>query len=406
MKKIICALTALIMAFSFSGCSIISAALKPNVKCEEVCPRVFDLGTYTELDYDLAEGMIEKSMNIRKGGCSAVIKTLDNGDIAVGRNLDLYICNYPVYVLHTKIDGMYETMGSVMMYDSPFKEYDKVSKKGVSNIAYQLLPFLVMDVMNSEGLYMQVNMRQGETNENGKGLFISSGTNPDGEHRVLATSTLQYIASNCATIDEALKYIETLDIYSDPAEDSWGYGFLLADATGRHGILEIAKNNIYWTEGQNYHTNFYIADEVNKAHQYQTGVGRYEAIEEGYDGVHTEEDLAQLLDFVSYRQVLSDNCRFDRRSEFTGGLPGWTYEYVINPDNESQIMEKAAEETEKVKSTPREEMTVEDDIWETTYRNIANISQRTMTYRFFENDEYTFTLEFSESAVKNPELAA
>ncbi len=369
-------------------------SLKPNKECTELYPGVFDLGTYTELDYDFAEYMIEKSMYAGKSGCSAVMKTLDNGDVVVGRNLDYYICNYPVYIMRTKQEECYETIGSAMMVDSPFQEYDEVLKKGVGNIAYQVLPFLMMDVMNSEGLYIEVNMRHGETDADGKKLFVSDGTNPGAQHRVLLTSVPFYIASNCADIDEALSYIKTLDIYSDPAEDAWGFGFMMADAAGRHGVLEVSNNRLYWTEGQNIHTNFYIDKSLRDVQKYQIGVGRYDVLEKGYDAVHTAEDMKSLLDSVSYRQVCSDHCGFDRRSEYTGYHSDWTYDYVTDPVHEDDIMSAILTENKIFNSKPRNQITVEDDIWETTCNVIANVSARTMSYEFFENDDYVIKLGF------------
>ena len=80
------------------------------------------------------------------GGCSAVAKTLDNGDTIVGRNMDFYVSNKPAFIVRTKEKGKYETVG-IAYYDQFVPNADVVEKRGVPKVIYSMLPMFCQDVM-------------------------------------------------------------------------------------------------------------------------------------------------------------------------------------------------------------------------------------------------------------------
>ena len=62
-----------------------------SVPVTKVFDYVLDAGTYNELDYDYANTFVNGKYDGWTKACTAVAKTLPNGQTVVGRNMDLYI---------------------------------------------------------------------------------------------------------------------------------------------------------------------------------------------------------------------------------------------------------------------------------------------------------------------------
>ena len=67
----------------------------------------------------------------------------------------------PAFVVRTKEKGKYETVG-IAYYDQFIPDASVVEKKGVPRVIYSMLPMFCQDVMNDQGLYVEVNMRYSE----------------------------------------------------------------------------------------------------------------------------------------------------------------------------------------------------------------------------------------------------
>ena len=112
-----------------------------------------------------------------------------------------------------------------------------------------MLPFLSLDVLNSECLNMEVNMRYAEYYPTGQSKFECSGTNPASKERIYAGIIAHCVAENCKNVKEAIEYLKPLDIYTSKGGDfPWNFGYVLADASGNYGVLEIAENNVSFLE--------------------------------------------------------------------------------------------------------------------------------------------------------------
>lgn len=364
------------------------------MKASKVFEYVLDMGVFRAPDYKAAEAFIAQRHDKWGGLCSAAAATAANGDMMVGRNMDLNISNKPAYIVRTRADGAYETMG--LCYIPTFgPDYTSALEDGVPDTFAGLIPFLCTDVMNSEGLYVETNMRTGEYNARGASAFGCSGTNPDGR-RVCSLILPRYLCERCATVGEALEYVKTLDIYTPSSgQMDWNFCFMMADAAGRYGLLEIAQNRISWLEGQRAQTNFYItaafaADETMKA-----GLGRYAVLMSGIDGVRSEKDLYALMDDVSYFQIYTpEKCRFDCRSEFVGTRGNWTSEYVLDPANREEVNAAIREISENTRRLSRQELRDRCRQWESVFTLVANCTKKTIFVRFNENNAHTLTLSF------------
>lgn len=403
MKKIFIVLLALLIVVSLSGCK----QEKNNVpeiieykKVDEIFKRVFDVGTYNYLDYDYAQEYFAKTYDKwGKGGCTAVAKVNNAGDTIVGRNMDLTICNKAAYVFRTKVEGCYETINLAYTFRDVSPDYESVLSQGLSPDFQRILPFLADDVLNSEGLYIEVNMRNGETWTTGESKFGCSGTNQGEAERVYLFSLSRYIGEHCANVEEALEYVKTLDLYSMYGNEisADNYCFMIADATGRYGLLEVACNNLYWHEGQQAQANFYITEELYDIQELKAGVGRYDYVMNGIDAVQTEDDMFNLMNDVTYYQTyFPEICKFDNRSEFTGSLKYWTYDFLMNEANKEDIEMVVGLMGEYLNSMSRDEIKETDFFWETVFTEVVNCNNKTLHVRFYEDDTRQITLSFDK----------
>ena len=380
-KIVIC----LIVLIGCTSCSSNSRELT------EIFDYVYDAGVYTKLDEEYADRYFLKNYDNYSGACSAIAKTLDNGETIVGRNMDLNIYNKCAYVVRTNVEGHYKTVGLMYTFRDVSPDYEEVKKKGLPSDFEKILPFMADDVLNEKGLYVEVNMRNGEYWPNGDPKFSCSGTNPESDKRVYMFELPRYIAENCATVDEAIEYVKTLDIYSK--NGYWNYCFIIADATGHYGLLELAMNQVIWEDYQPCQTNFYVNEILNYLEEFQCGNGRYDLLMNNIDSVKSEEDMLALMKRVNYYNMYSpETCEFDYRSESVSVLPFATYSVVTNPNLEDFVEEQMQILSKEVNSLTRQQQQDLNNYWESTFTEVINCNKKTIFVRFFEDDNRTLTL--------------
>lgn len=369
--------------------------MKRIMKPKQVFNHVLDLGTYDNLAYNEVFQFFE-SINQGWGGCSAIAKTLPNGDTVVGRNMDLNISNKPAFIVRTNVEGHLKTVGLSYFY-TILPDYKDVLENGLEENLYNLIPFLCTDVLNEAGLYIETNMRTGECWPNGVSKFACYGTNPDSDRHVRVSILPRLLGEECKTVDEALAYVKTLNLYTEEGKPTaWNFCFLLADATGKYGILEVADDKVIWHNMQPCQTNFYLDETLAKKEDYKAGVGRYELLMTNIDSVKTQADMYDLIRKVSYYQIYTPHCPFDQRSEFVGSLPHYTTAYLLDEANRPEIEAYMKETGLKVTSKDRQTQQDINKYWESAFTELANCQKKTLFVRFFEDEERTLTLGFDD----------
>ncbi len=357
----------------------------------DVYDYVVDIGTITEIDYDFIRDRYANGNDL-VGGCSAIAKVTDDGTMLVGRNMDLYFSNNPAYVVRTAVDGCYETIGTAYIFTADWPAYEQVLSEGLSEEKYKELPFITTDIMNSEGLYVEINMRYPEFWVSGDSKYACSGTCEDAEERVYAQCIGRYIAEHCATVEEAVTYVNGLDIFTGDTKYSWNYCFMLADATGHYGLLEIAGNKVAWLDFQQCQTNFYIDEELAAVEEYKCGLGRYDYLMSHIESVQSEDELYKLMDQVSYFRLYSEDCPYDASSELVGTYPWWTNDYIADEANAEEIEETISYLREKVGSYDAQTLRDKGTSWQSVFTTVANCNEKTMNVRFFEDETKILTL--------------
>ena len=364
---------------------------------DEIMPRVISLGTYTTLDYEAAQKTIGAIFDQwERGGCTAIATQLDNGHTAVGRNMDLYISDRPAFVHKTKIEGKYETLGLTYTFGR-LGDVSNIQKNGMPDEQLQLMPFIATDIMNSQGLYVETNMRSGQSTDDGQSLFGYASTNPSSDKRVCVATLPLLIGQHCASIDEALQYVKTLDIYSLSGNVDWNLCFLMAESTGRYGLLEIAQGELSWLEGQRAQANFYVTRKWREVEWSLTGIGRYEYVIDQIGDVRTDQQLFDLMAGMGYSQTfLVSSSPYDVRSEYIGDPVGpfehISYEQLIDPANEKIVNDYLDHVAKNYLSKSRQEK-IEEKYWESIFTLVADCNDRTLKVRFFEDPDKVATFQ-------------
>ncbi len=356
---------------------------------------VYDAGVYTEIDYSYAQIHDAERHDAWGGLCTAAAKVLPDGDTVVGRNLDMPSTAVPIDVFRTRVPGCYETI--TLSYDSGSGYTEaQLLAEGLPEEYARVLPFYSPDILNSAGLFIEMNMRASEPDETGVDKFGTSGTNPDAEVRVSELALTRYLAEHCATIEEVLAYVKTLDIYTmNKGGYAWGLCYLMADATGRYGVLEIADNQIVWLEKEPVQTNFYLHPAFAEKQTLKIGTGRYETAKAGLPAVGTERELMDLMKSVSYfRSYTPSACIYDVRGECVGKRPGWTYDYVMDEAHRVALDASLAEREQQVTAQALEELQQHGKYWMSVLTETVNCSRKSITVRFWEDENKVLVLGF------------
>ena len=418
MKKIAVLFLIATMAITSVACDGIG---KKYIPVTHLFNKVMETDVYTEVDEDFAYQQLDDKFDkyFEGGGCTCFGKTTKQDGLVIGRNMDLYITNKPSFVVKTDVKGRKKTFGLTYSHNMG-DDADVVQDKGVDENFYKMIPFLSTDVMNEDGFYIEINMRNADYDKNGKSVFSCDGTNP-GKKRLTSFALPYYLGSRCSTVDEAVKMAqEELDLYTpDPvnSEMDWNFCFMLADATGKFGVLEIAKNKVVFNEAIETgsempngacQANYYVTPEFNKIEKMKSGTGRVDYVKETWPYITSEEGVYATMLGISYFQSYFPFCAFDSRSEFVGiydedgkifigsetpkKVDGekvvWDYDFVTNPKNKDKV-DAYREWIRNRISTRRADDTMDDipRYWESTFTLTAVPAKRTMFVRFNENNK-------------------
>ncbi len=437
-KRKLAALICIALVSALFGCGSGESFIKINEVEEN--SRIFEVN-YDRVDYDYGDKFWAENNDNWGGGCTAVSKELSDGHRIVGRNMDLNIADKPAYIVRTNAsEGRYKTIGLAYTFRDYAPYYDEVKEKGITAEFRNILPFLCDDVMNDQGLHIEVNMRHGECDFAGNDQFSLKGTNPDGERRVHMFELPRYIAEHCKTVAEAKEYVKTLDIYSK--DGYWNYCFIISDSTDsgetHTSLLEFSAigllGEIYnsyvsedekltavnWIDEEDVQqidwigvgltnmekyckvnavaqANFYLNRWAYQREDMKSGEGRFMTIQSLINDVDSTSQMYDLMRRISYSWFYTDydNCKkyhFDPRSENLGEFQGGTYDFLFNEEYEDVIKELFNYSNAEVRAMTREQKEQKGDIWESTFTEVVDVTEQTIEVRFFENEALRFKI--------------
>ena len=362
-----------------------------NIMAKVIGDHVIELPTVKSIEYEKGLEIFEK--NFGKYGCTAVGKQLENGDMIVGRSMDLHYSNRPGYIIRSEIPGFYRNIGVV--YNSLSGAFfEDVVKNGVSDEDYLMLYCVTLDVLNEKGLYIEGNMRDYQPRYTG--IKECSGTNPGAKYRISYSCLARFLGDRAASVKEAIALFDEIDVYGMKREGmNWGGGIFMADASGDCGVLEVVDNKVVWSEKQPAQTNFYLHPDYRNKAVIGAGMGRYDVVMKGRENVKSEKDMMDLMHKVRYTQFLDpDHAQFDPRGELPCrmGKVYFTMKDAMAEENREAVYGYLRKHGEEERAKTLQQLRDENTTWLSTYQLVANCNKKTIHVTFFEDDSLTYDI--------------
>lgn len=263
--------------------------------------------------------------DISKIGCTSMATRNSKGEVIIGRNEDLEISQYPAYVYMTTC-GKYRnycvtyTPGSYKTYEE-VKQLDELDEEWKS-----LLIFNATDCMNEKGLYVENNMRTSYPHLSNYGLHSARGEElredgtPWKDLRACLMAFPQLATQNCATIKEAVQFLKnsydwyTVGMPTNPHYDGWNFSFLMGDATGEYGLVEIAQDEVSYIPYQFGQANYYITPKWKAMDTCSSGEGRLHMVSQVLGTVDSLEEAMDAMKAIMWRNEtlwIGESVRMD-----------------------------------------------------------------------------------------------
>ena len=281
-----------------------------------------DLGNYVIELPDFTDPAIEErglaAINARSdklklpgGGCTAMVKENYKGEVIFGRNMDLDISQSPAFVFKTTY-GKYKNF-CVAYLPNVLATYHEMQQMDELPQAFtDMVPFIATDCMNETGLYIEVNLRERDDKLLCFGLHSTHGetTRADGkpwsELRAYSLSIPQLVSQNCATVKEAVEFVKNSYDWYTPAPYGDGYTminmcFLVGDATGNYGLIEIAQDEVNYIPYQFGHANYYITPKWSALQTWGPGYGRLDMVSKVIEAPQTLEEMMDAMKPIMWR---------------------------------------------------------------------------------------------------------
>ena len=243
-------------------------------------------------------------------GCTSMAKRNSKGEVVIGRNMDLDISQSAAYVFRTTY-GKYKTFG-VAYAPGFYKTYEELKKMDAldENIRSGI-PFMACDCMNEKGLYIEMNLRERCDKLTSYGMHSVRGekTRSDGtpwsELRACQISAAQLAAQNCATVQEVVAFLKnSYDWYTVgpmTGVDTNNMCFLVGDATGEYGLIEMAQDQINYIPYQYGQANFYITPRWRSLETCGAGEGRLDMVSKVIGPVETLDEAMEAMKPIMWR---------------------------------------------------------------------------------------------------------
>ncbi len=247
-------------------------------------------------------------------GCTAMIKKNSKGEVIAGRNMDLDISQCPGYVFKTTM-GKYKNF-CVSYSPGLYKSYAEVQQmEEIDPTMAAMIMLSSCDCINEKGLYIEVNLREYTKELCCYGMHSSRGekTRDDGtswsELRACTTTVCQYVSQNCATVKEAIEYINnSFDWYTISPAPGMGMVvnnnnmcWLIGDATGEYGVIEFAQDQLNYLPYQYGQANYYITPKWNALETTGPGHGRLDMVSKVIVPVETLEEAMDAMKPIMWR---------------------------------------------------------------------------------------------------------
>ena len=231
----------------------------------------------------------------------------DGGGFLYGRNYDFYKNPTIVTLSHPK-----KGYASIAVSDMSHFGYsiEKLPDSFAGKLSCLASIYAPVDGMNEKGLCTSIMALP-------KQAAHQDTDKPD----VGTTIIMRLWLDRCATVQEALELLETVDVCHDAKAGS-GYHYMVADAAGDCAVVEFDKDGSWETmivrkeEGRNYMhvTNHLLSDKYysptpdqSVGNTHSKSWWRYETVQEylsAHDGILSKEEAQECLAMVHWKDLL------------------------------------------------------------------------------------------------------
>ena len=234
-------------------------------------------------------------------GCSTFAAVTPEGDHVFGRNFDFPETD--TLLIYSHPDGAYESIGMADLGVFGVGHTYPISPDSpLGEIVMMISPYIVVDGMNEMGVgvgILQLNVEETHQ-DNGK---------PD----LLVFCAIRGILDNCASVDEALTFLDSYDIHSDTECD---YHLFITDTSGRYVVVEWLDGEMVVTERPSC-TNSIVAPGEFYDMGYPDGrLGTIDACLEE-DPVVTEQEAMGILELVQNEDGMTEWSCIYNLDDFT-----------------------------------------------------------------------------------------
>lgn len=291
---------------------------------------------YDCIDYDAAyEYFKSREVPAAAGACTSMV----SGGV-FGRNYDWMYDNGVEFIVRTKGDGPRRSVIGVSGRLQGLED-DFVASGEYSEL-YGILPFVLVDGVNSSGLAMSVNVVPAKD----RGVNLKAYPSGEVEAEICTQMLIRYVLDRFDSASWAAEWIgRHAMLFTPAAREEMGYEhhFLIADAHSSW-VVELVDNrvqvmNVGGDGMKPVITNFHIygvtpnedgtlytpatgdAHESNGVTPHGAGLERYNLAVAGLDGAATVQGMRSLLDNLAYTRTYST-------SEHAATDPRWDTEFV------------------------------------------------------------------------------
>lgn len=238
-------------------------------------------------------------------------KKNSKGEVIFGRNMDLDISQCPAFIFKTTF-GKYKNFG-VTYLPHAYPIYADIQQMDeLPEALVNMIPYLATDCINEMGLYVETNLRERDDKLLNVGLHSIHGetTRADGkpwsELRAPTVSATQLISQNCATVKEAVEFLKNSYDWYTMAPYGDGYtminmAFLVGDATGEYGLIEIAQDRISYIPYQFGQANYYITPKWSALQSWGPGYGRLDMVSKVIETPQTLDEMMDAMKPIMWR---------------------------------------------------------------------------------------------------------
>lgn len=305
--------------------------------------------------------------------CTAV----RNGNF-YGRNLDFFVSEVAEIIVHTTAkENRHASVGVGRL----FTMTDDDLAKGITAEHLSILPWGMTDGINDAGLFCNMNVTP----------YCDSGiphTSPNPDlPRVHSTLLLRALLDNCASVDEAIEYVNSHNV-TGANTGGFDLHFMIGDPE-KTVVLEFIDNKPVFGE-HNIMTNF-LVNKLPELTPHADGVERYNIISEHLDEGATMEGMYNLLKRVRFSQCYDPETDPFWKSEYTNEKSGRTKDCTVEDIFADPSVQKDFENFKNFKETGY--YTKEMGLWFTEHNSTYDIANKKLWVTVRENYDQRF--EFS-----------